>query len=321
MISALLVGVARASRNWKMILLLLVTSIIVATPAAVPIFLVIVQTSRKTLAAPALLADKLDAVWLIDLVNEQFAGTSFVSVALQVAVLLLVVAVVYLLVNVLFAGGIIEVFAAEDSRFSIRRFFSGVGAHFWRFVRLWLVSLIAYGIAFAAYAIALLRIDAADKLATTEAPGAIRKWVATIVLLLLLAIINMTFDYARIGAVLNERRKMFRETFRAARFAFRHFARAFGLYLIIAMIGMVVFWLVARLRNLVPQTSLFAVMVAFILGQLAIASRMWTRLAFYAGEVDLYQRLVPPVAPVPPPSQPVPEFAAAIEVPPVVPET
>jgi hypothetical protein len=53
---------------------------------------------------------------------------------------------------------------------------------------------------------------------------------------------------------------------------------------------------------------------------LAIASRMWTRLAFYAGEVDLYQRLVPPVAPVPPASQPVPEFAAAIEEPPVVPE-
>lgn len=313
MTSSLLVGVTRASRNWKMILLLVVTSIIVATPAAVPIFLVITQTARKTLAAHALLADKLDAVWLIDLVNEQFAGASFVSVALEVGILLLVVGVLYLVVNVLFAGGIIEVFAAEDSRFSMRRFFSGAAAHFWRFVRLWLVSLIAYGIVFTVYALVMMRIDSADDLAATEAPGAIRKWVATAALLLLLAVVNMTFDYARIGAVLNERRQMFRETFKAARFTFRHFARALGLYLVIAIIGLVVFWLVALLRNSVAQTSVVAVIVAFILGQLAIASRMWTRLAFYAGEVDLYQRLVPPVAPVPPASQPVPEFAAAIE--------
>ena len=89
MISSLLAGVARASRNWRMILLLVVTSIIVATPAAVPIFLVITQTSRKTLAAPFLIADKLDIIWLTDLVNEQFAGASITAVALQVVVLLL----------------------------------------------------------------------------------------------------------------------------------------------------------------------------------------------------------------------------------------
>ena len=116
-------------------------------------------------------------------------------------------------------------------------------------------------------------------------------------LALLFAFINMVFDYAKIGTVARSGRGdskgMFRETFRAFRFALRNFFSAFGLYLIIALVGFAMFIVFNALRWSVDQSSAGRVSLAILLGQFAIAGRMWTRLVFYASEMHLYKKLAP----------------------------
>ena len=211
--------------------------------------------------------------------------------------MLLVLGAAYLLATTFFAGGILEVYAAEDRRFTMRKFWAGCGAYFGRFFRLLVISLIFYGVAFVIYGLLVWRISAAESKATVERPGVLETYAAVVVLLLLLAVVGMIFDYAKIGTVTSERRKMWRETFKATRFAFRHFARAFTLYLIIGLVGLTLFILLVWLRGLVHQASMAAVLLAFVLGQLAVASRLWTRLTCYAAELDLYRQLVPAPAP------------------------
>src|SRR6185295_15854678 len=106
MIKCLLGGIRQASRSWKMILLLLVANILFAIPLAVPVFLLITETAGGTLFTQRLNGENLDAIWVIDLINEQFVNASPVSIALQVIVMLALLGSMYVLFNTLLVGGI-----------------------------------------------------------------------------------------------------------------------------------------------------------------------------------------------------------------------
>jgi hypothetical protein len=317
MLSSLSRGIGQANRSKAMILVLLVASIFFALPIAVSVFLLVVRTTGGTFAPTQMLANDLDPLWLIDLINERFAGASLTSEMSLVILLTGVMSFFYQLASVLFAGGILTVFETPDGRFSHQRFWAGAGKYFPRFLRLWLISLVFYGAVFIGYALALIPITTADERASTEYTGVVLKLIATGALLVVLAVINMIFDYARIGAVVHDRRRMFRELILAGRFALTRRSQTCGLYLLIALLGLIIFAIIVWLRNAIPQSSLITVFIATILGQLAIASRLWTRLTFYAAELDLYRRLMPPPEdapmPGPPPGPHFPEFARASE--------
>jgi hypothetical protein len=100
----------------------------------------------------------------------------------------------------------------------------------------------------------------------------------------------MVFDYAKIGTVVKDSKGMFRETLKAFRFVFGNFFSAFGLYLLIALVGGLVFLALNFLRWSVNQSAMGGVLLAFFLGQIAMAGRMWTRVVFYAAETYLYKK-------------------------------
>ena len=293
MIKSFLAGIRVATGNWKIVLLLLVTNILFSIPLALLVFLLITQTAGGTLFVQHLYEDKLDSLWLIDLINEQFTGVSPAAFALNVAGMLVVTGTVYLFVNTLLAGGMIECFTSTDRRFTMRRFWGGCGEYFWRFFRLMWISIIFYALAIGIYGLLVWRIGVSDKAATVERPTVLKSFAALLFLLLLISILNMIFDYARIAAVINDRRRMLRETIKAVGFAFRHPVSAFGLYVILGLTGMALFAFLLWLRSLVYQDSAGAILLAVVIAQLAMASRMWTRAAYYAGQVDLYQSLAP----------------------------
>jgi hypothetical protein len=303
MIISFFVGINEASRSWKMILLLLAANVLLSLPVIVPIFLLFFGASGGTLAADRLMADKLDAAWLIDVVNHQFPDASIETVALQAGALFVVMGVCYLLLNTLLAGGVIGVFNSADGLFTMRKFWGEAGAYFWRFFRLTLISLILYGIAVGIYLLLRWPIKNAAEQASAFESVIYKRWAAMALLALLFAFINMVFDYAKIGTVAHSggrnSKSMFRETFRAFRFAFRNFFRTFGLYLIIALVGLALFLVFNTLRWFVDQSSVGRVSLAILLGQIVIAGRMWTRLVFYAAETHLYKKLAPSAAPAP----------------------
>lgn len=293
MIKAFFAGIVGASRNWKMVLLLLIANILFTLPMAVIVFILIVMTGSGALTANRIFADKLDINWITDLFNYQLPGYSLESLGIQMGGLLVVLVSTYLLLNTLIAGGILEVFASHDRHFTMQKFWSGCGAYFSRFFRLLLVSLFFYGLAFVTYILVNRSIGRLAEQATEYQAIVYKRWAAMLLLLLLLSFINMVFDYARIGTVINNSRKMFEESIEAFRFSFRHFYKTFGLYLLIATMGIALFLFFAGLRWSIDQSSAGALFLAILLGQVAIAVRMWTRLIFFSAELNMYQSLKP----------------------------
>lgn len=289
MFESLFRGLAQASRQWKMILLLLVTNVLLAAPLAVPVFVLVRKTSSGTRAAQRMFADKIDVIWLTDLINWRFEGFSASSVRSQIQLLLLVMGAIYLLTSVFFSGGILQVLNTENQRFTMRRFWEGCGAYFGRFFRLTLISLFFYGGALAIYKVLEISLSLTDARASAEKPGIIKDWLAIGALLAVFAFVNMVVDYAKISTVLNDSRQMIRNFASAAQFSLKRLPQAFGLYVLIALSGTVIFLILLWIRSLIPQASYLTVFAAVLIGQLAIASKMWMRVAFYAGETGFYR--------------------------------
>jgi hypothetical protein len=281
-----------------MVLLLIAANLICSFPAVVPVFLLINRSSGGTPAADRLLADKLDLNWFTDVFNRQLPWASLEATAVQVAVLLFVMGLSYLLLNTLFAGGILGAFASEGGHFTMRKFWSDCGAYFWRFFRLTLISLLFYLALLIVYLLLRWWLAQAAKQATAEGPVLYRQWAVISVLAIFFALINMIFDYARISTIVNGGRRMFRETAHALRFSLRRLFGAFGLYLSITIVGTTLFTCLVWLRNSIDQSSIIAVLMALIIGQLAVASRIWMRLTFYAAELNYYRRHSPSPAPM-----------------------
>ncbi len=294
MIGSFIRGITLATFNWKMVLVLLFANIIFALPVALPMFMLVLQTAGNSVAAEKMLSDKLDVDWLTDVVNLQMSGSSFDATGLQTAALLAVAALVYLLITTLLSGGILAVFASDNQRFTMREFWAGCGQYFWRLFRLMLISLFFYAAAIAIYSVIYRWTGRIDDTATAYESVVYKRWTGIAVLLIMLSMVNMLFDYARIGTVINDGRKMFRQAFSALKFTLRHFFSAFALYLLIGIIGLAVMALLVWLRGSINQSSLPAVVLAILVGQLTIASRMWSRMAAFAGQMDLYRRLAPP---------------------------
>jgi hypothetical protein len=282
-------GMSHASGSVRLILLLHIINILFTLPIALPIFILLANTGRETLAVDKLVADKIDINWITDLVNQQFAGASIENTAIQVVALALVMGISYILANTLFAGGILEVMV-NGGQFTMRGFWSGCGTYFWRFLRLFVISLFFYGAVGFVYFLARRPIERAALEATEYQSIVYKRWAILLMLVLLFAFVNMIFDYARIITFIHDSRAMIRETFHAAWFAIRHFFSAYILYLMIAVVGIGVFVGLTTLRAWINQASWPAILAAFLLGQIAIASRIWTRVSFVAAELELYQR-------------------------------
>jgi len=293
MIRSFFIGLLHASRGWKMILLLLVANNLITIPLAVPIFWLVAYSTGRTLTAERMYADKLDVSWITDVINQQVPGFSLESTGIQIGLLLAILALVYILMNTFFTGGIIEVLVMDYGHFTMRRFWGGCGAYFWRLFRLMLISLVFYGGAGLAYYLVQTKLDGATAQATSYEAFLYQRWGSMALLLVLLAFVNMVFDYAKIRAVVDGSRAMFSGAFRALAFTLRHFFSVSVLYLLIALFGIALFFLLVRARNSVVQSSVLTISATILLSQTAVAAQIWTRITFYAAELDFYRRYKP----------------------------
>ena len=103
---------------------------------------------------------------------------------------------------------------------------------------------------------------------------------------------NMLFDYAKVALIARNRRASLAAPLYAIRAAsaaiWRRPLATIGLYLCLGLVwiaGVLLYWAV------VPgaaQSSISAILGAFLLGQVFVISRIWTRCLFYASETAMY---------------------------------
>jgi len=198
------------------------------------------------------------------------------------------IAAVYIAVWLFLAGGIIDRYARDRATRS-SGFFAACGVFFFRFLRLAVVQAIVYG-----FLIGLLHPWLFDRLyprlvagVTVERTAFAARVVLYVVYGLLLGGANLVFDYAKVRAVVEDRRSMAGALANALGFIRRNAAAALTLYVLDALTFVLV---LAAYAAIAPGTGRgAAVWIAVVTGQLLMAARLWVKLVFWSSETALFQ--------------------------------
>ncbi|HWX23848.1 MAG TPA: hypothetical protein VN083_02350 [Vicinamibacteria bacterium] len=201
----------------------------------------------------------------------------------------------YLLVQTFLAGGILSIFRAPQGSWTVRGLLHGSGFYFGRFFRLaLLVLLVDYGL-FA------LNVPAAH-FAASRAREAVSEvaaiaWVfgrqACFVLALLF--VHMVSCYAKVITVLEERTSAILAFVSSFAFCLARLVRTTGHYALIASMGVVLLGLWAFVDGEISVTGYKTQVVAFLLGQALIVSRLVLRLGLLGGQMEIYRQSTSPL--------------------------
>ena len=197
-----------------------------------------------------------------------------IAVALQMAL------------SLFLAGGILDRLA-RDHQTGAGAFFSACGVYFGRFIRLGLIAASVYWLLFGPYHDWLFEVvypSLIEDLTVERTAFFIRAglYLAFAVPVL---VVNMLIDYAKIRAVVEDRRSMIGALAASWRFVRRHPIAAWGLYKINAML----FLIVIGVYYLAAPGASSPNAVAFAIGQLYIVLRVIVRLQFVASQTALFQ--------------------------------
>jgi hypothetical protein len=197
--------------------------------------------------------------------------------------------ILYALVWALFLGGILHRYTDGSGLFRLSEFFAQGGTFFFRFVRLAVLSGFLYYLVYRLSGWLFSWIERTTRDVTVE--GTIFGYVVagSVFVAFLLTLVNMAFDYAKIATFRENRRSMLLATLKGFGFVLANLGRTMTLYYGLSFLGLLLlglYWLVAPGAG---QTTAPGVVLAFLVGQAYLLSKLVLRLTVYAGEMSLYE--------------------------------
>lgn len=202
-------------------------------------------------------------------------------------------AAAYLLLWLFVSGGIIDRYR-RDSASGPQGFFGSCGVFFFRFLRLAIIMAIVYGALFR-FVHGWLFENLYARLThdtTVERNAFALRLALYIVFGAALAACNLVFDYAKVRAVVENRRSMLGAIGSAVGFARRNLGATALLYILDALSFAIV---LAAYAIMAPGAGGGGIVVwlIFMVGQLYVLARLWVKLLFWASEVSLFQSAGP----------------------------
>ena len=196
---------------------------------------------------------------------------------------------IYILGWLFVAGGIIDRLA-RDRPTRAHGFFSACGVFFFRFLRLAAAQWIVYAFLFGATHAWLF-----DRLyprmiheVSVERTAFLARVALYLVFGVLVAACSIIFDYAKVRAVVEDRRSMLGAINAAIGFISRNYAAAVTLFLLDVLLFAAVVGAYAVIAPGAGRTGA-TMWIGFLTGQLYIVARLAVKLAFWASEAALFQ--------------------------------
>jgi hypothetical protein len=185
---------------------------------------------------------------------------------------------------------------SQEGKINLASFFGDCGRYFFRFVRVFLISLIAYAIILGLFYRAVSDLfHLWTKSASTEWPLIFSSNLKMLVFVLLFSIVRMFFDYVKLRLVSGNISGAVRTTLSIFSFLGRRFLKAWILYLWVAIFYLFVAAGMLFLGKLLPGRTSVLLFAVFIGQQIFIFFRMWTRVLFVSTEYHFLRANPEPV--------------------------
>lgn len=194
----------------------------------------------------------------------------------------------HLAISAFLVGGVLDRLARNRATGS-RGFFSASGVFFFRFLRLGIVAVLVYGFLFTTLHSWLFDTIylSLTRDVEVERTAFIYRLSGYLVFAAVLLAVNLVFDYAKIRAVVEDRRSMLGALASAVRFVTRHPGATVGLYLMNAAAFAAVLGLYYLMAPSMGEGAV--AWLVLLVGQLYIVLRVVLRLQFAASQIALFQ--------------------------------
>jgi hypothetical protein len=300
-IEAFVDGLMRVKRAPALIVGLWMSTVLVALPFAMMLQASIGEHLGASLAAQRA-AESVNYDWWNEfLAQTSGVGLSFVPAIIGFAAVMKnlstvvdgtglpgVVAIAvsgHMLVSLFLIGGVLDRLA-RDRAVGAAAFFSACGTFAVRFIRLAAIATATYWVLFVHYH-AWLFDDIYPRLieqVIVERTAFAYRVALYVAFLVPVVLANVIFDYAKVRAVVEDRRSMLGALVAGWRFVRRHPGAVMVLYALDALLFLMVIGLYYLLAPGAAQHTL-----AFAIGQLYIVLRVVVRLQFAASQIALFQ--------------------------------
>ena len=197
--------------------------------------------------------------------------------------------ITYLAVWTVFSGGVLDRYARNRATRSAG-FFSACGFYGFRLLRLATLAGLTYGFLFAVVHGWLFGdlYEVMTRNITAERQAFAVRAALYLVFGLVLVAVSLMFDYARVRAVVEDRRSMVGALVAGGRFVRRRPGMCTGLYLANGLVLLAVMASYALLAPGAVSTGP-SVWLAFLTGQAYLTARLASKLLFYAAEIACFQ--------------------------------
>ncbi|MCX6575442.1 MAG: hypothetical protein NTV82_03500 [Candidatus Aminicenantes bacterium] len=275
-------GIRTAARNSKMLAYLWVINLVFASMIIAPIFLLIRKDFGQSLLGGTLRTPGF--TWLGELIYK------YQNIPQAIAGWFLIPTLLFGFLYIFLNGGIIGRVAAEGEKVTLQNFFGDCGRYFWRFLRIFLVTVVGFALVFG---ILFRLISAAFKpwieSASNEVPTIIASNLRTLVFLLIFTIVQMYFDYIKVSLVIRDSKKVLSTALSTLGFIGRRFFKAWVLYLLVGIVFIAFTILYFLAGKVLPKEGLAAFLIAFVWGQAYIWLRIGIKVLFFSTESHFYK--------------------------------
>jgi len=194
----------------------------------------------------------------------------------------------FLVFWILLQGGVLSHLATPGQSFGWSSFLGAGGAYFWRFLRIAVIMGFAYyGVFRLAYWLFPVIKERTRDL-TVERTALIINVMAALFVVVLLGLVHLVSDFARIATIREQRRSMVLALIRSLQRVILHPLQSFGLLGVMSLLLLLVQWVYFWTAPGVRGTSFLALLLTFLIGQLYLMARWALRIARYGAELELF---------------------------------
>ncbi len=202
--------------------------------------------------------------------------------------LLIVFSPLFILTYLFLSGGAIEVLSREWRSYDFGFFISGCYNFFFRFLRLFIISIPFYLIPFLTIKLYILP-HFERTYAVEELKLLFSKSLIYIFSFFLFSIINLIFDVTKIRIVARESGSVLAELFYTTIYILKNLFPALSLYIYATLLNIIPLGLYILISSFfLFSSSFFSILLSFMAYQLILLIRIWIKFVFWASQRELW---------------------------------
>jgi len=206
---------------------------------------------------------------------------------------LVAVGVLFALTWTFLLGGILDRFIHPERPFSPARYFASCGRYAFRFYRLAALSIPFYYLVYKFFDWAYGKVDSLTRDITSESTLLIYSLGAVALTVFLLHLVQISFSYAKIAIVREERSSVVKAAWRGFRFVVAHPWPVLGLALGLGAVSLALLGVYSWLAPGPAQAGWVTVTLAFLAGQIYLGAKVFMKIWLLASQLSLYRQFTP----------------------------